>query len=389
MAIRSILKPPKLTASSSVSDRHATWLELFYDLVFVVAIAEITHDLSEHLTPLNVGKSIGLFLPVWWIWAGHTIYATRFDTDDILYRILTFIQMFCVAVIGVQLHRFTHEAAIGYTLAYIVARSVLLLLLARAHWHIADARSATKLYLIGFTSGLFFWIASLFVEGSTKYLLWSVGLVVDFITPWIGWYHGFLRKIHVDAAHIPERFGLLNIIVLGEAVLAVVAGVSEVEWSMRVFFVALMGFGVAVSIWWTYFSYLEDVLEKMDLGSGQPYIYSHLPFIIGIVATGIGIEHAIIAAENGELTRNALWTLTGGASIWTISFYAIKRVSIPQICTNRFNGRFFIALLGFIGIGIAGLWLSGLVTQILITGIFTFLLVSETKDGKTRTSEAN
>jgi low temperature requirement protein LtrA len=389
MGIRSILKPPKLISKSNVSGRHATWLELFYDLVFVVAIAQITHDLSHHLTSMNMGKSIGLFLPVWWIWAGHTVYATRFDTDDVVYRMFTFIQMFCVAVIGVQLHQFTHEAANGYALAYIVARTGLLLMLARAHWHISDTRNATKLYLIGFTFGVFFWIASLFVDGYAKYLLWSIGLAVDFITPWIGWWHGFLKKIPVDASHVPERFGLLNIIVLGETVVAVVAGVSEVEWSMRVLLVALLGFGVAVSIWWMYFSYLEDVLGKMDLGSGQPYIYSHLPFIIGIAATGIGIEHVIISAEHGELTRNALWTLTAGAIIWTISFYAIKKVSIPQICTHRFNGRFFIAVLGFTGIGIAGLWLSGLVIQILITGIFTFLLISETTDGNTRTSEAN
>jgi low temperature requirement protein LtrA len=95
---RGIFKPPSLRSGyDREKERHATWLELFYDLVFVGAVSQLASILNENYSPLGVLKFSALFVPVWWAWAGHTFYLTRFDSDDVGRRILTLIQIIAVA----------------------------------------------------------------------------------------------------------------------------------------------------------------------------------------------------------------------------------------------------------------------------------------------------
>lgn len=97
MLKKALIRPPRLrTEAGEERERHATWLELFYDLVLVVAVSQVAHVLSLDHSPKGIVIAIGLFVPVWWVWAGHTVYATRFDTDDLVYRLLTFLQMFAI-----------------------------------------------------------------------------------------------------------------------------------------------------------------------------------------------------------------------------------------------------------------------------------------------------
>jgi low temperature requirement protein LtrA len=93
-----LFEPPRLRTVEDVDEeRHSTWLELFFDLVFVVAVAELGHNLSDDPTARGFGEFVALFVPVWWAWAGFTFYANRFDTDDLTYRLLCLLGMFAVA----------------------------------------------------------------------------------------------------------------------------------------------------------------------------------------------------------------------------------------------------------------------------------------------------
>lgn len=369
------MTPPRMRATSHASNRHATWLELFFDLVFVVVIAQIVHGIKDHLTVAEIVKGIALFLPVWWIWVGHTVYATRFDTDDVLYRVATFAQMFAVAVLAVELHRFDGAKSTTFAAAFVMARLLLWGLLFRVHVCLPEVRKATTLYLAGFGAGMLFWVASLAVPPPGRYLLWGIGLSIDFLTPWIGWWRKWLLEIPVDATHIPERFGLLNIIVLGETVVGVVAGVARMEWTFEVFLTALLGFVSAVVIWWTYFSYLEDVSEKISIGSGQPYMYSHIPYIIGVAAIGIGVEKLITSAPEPLASSSGVWVYCAGSILWALSFYAIRRVSTPQLDTRRLNLRYLLSLLGFLAVAWFGVAWPSLAVQAVVAGIFLSLLV--------------
>ncbi len=311
-------------------ERHATWLELFFDLVFVATVAQISHQLASPFSIANILVCIGLFLPVWWIWTGHTVYATRFDSGDLPYRILTFVQMFAMAIIAIQLHHFTHASANVYAIAYLLARGILLVMLVRAHFMVVHTRRATQLYLIGFGIGALCWACSLGVGGTMKYALWGIGMIVDMLTPWYGWLKGFLKKFAVEPSHLLERFGLLIIILLGEMVVAIVSGVSQTGWTPSVLMVAVGGFLLAILAWWLYFSFIDRAKSSMELHSGQPYIYIHLPLIIGIGGLSLGIQKSILAANHQARWTEALLFLTVGVFTWTTSFVTLRKISIKK-----------------------------------------------------------
>jgi low temperature requirement protein LtrA len=312
---------------TDTEERHATWLELFFDLIFVAVVAQITHRLESALDWGSLLASVGLFLPVWWIWAGHTVYATRFDTGDLPYHILTFVQMFAMVAIAVQLSHFSHASANIYALAYLLARGILLAMLVRAHATVPAARPATRLYIVGFGAGALCWAASLAADGNAKYVLWGLGMIIDMATPWYGWLRGFLQKFTVEHSHLSERFGLLIIILLGETVVAIVAGLSETGWTAGTLAAAAGGFLLAVLIWSIYFSFLEKVRKRMELRSGQPYIYIHLPLIFGIGGIGVGIQKSIIAAGHHGSWMEAGLFLGTGLVIWTLAFLGLHRIS--------------------------------------------------------------
>src|SRR5919108_5092627 len=127
------LDPPRLRVlESAEEERRATWLELFFDLVFVVAVAELGETLSDDATLGGFVRYLALFVPVLWAWAGFTFYANRFDTDDLVYRILVIVAMFAVAALATTIPEAFAGGSRGFVLAYVSIRLVLLVLYARA-----------------------------------------------------------------------------------------------------------------------------------------------------------------------------------------------------------------------------------------------------------------
>jgi low temperature requirement protein LtrA len=217
--------PPRLRLPRTGEKRSATWLELFFDLVFVISVAELVQRLGHHVSVLEVGQFIALFIPVWWCWVGHTVYATRFDTDDMIHRSLTFTMMFAAAVMAIQIPTAFETGSAGFAGGYVLARLCLLMLYTRARRHVPEARKMTTLYLSGFGLGALCWLVSLLVPSPERFILWAIGIAIDFIIPWLG-KKRILQKAPLDTSHFPERFGLFTIIVLGETILAVVSGLS-------------------------------------------------------------------------------------------------------------------------------------------------------------------
>lgn len=186
------------------------------------------------------------------------------------------------------------------------------------------------MYLTGFGVGAGIWAISVLVPEPVRYVLWALGLVVDFATPWMGCQRGMLSRAPLDTAHLPERFGLFTLIVLGETILAVVRGVSRVQWQAESVIAAVLAFGMAVCLWWLYFTYIEVAPFVSNLGSGQPYIYVHLPIVLGVVVAGVGLEHAIIEASEPMLLVKTLMVLGVGLTLWLLAFLVLQRVTVPQ-----------------------------------------------------------
>ena len=297
MLKQALIRPPKLrTAGTEEKERHATWLELFYDLVIVVAVSQVAHVLSLDHSPKGVVVAIGLFMPVGWVWAGHTVYAARFDTDDLVYRLFTFFQMFAVMGMAVEVAHAAHGEGRGFGISYLWARIILLILLTRAFYHVPGARFFNRVYLIGFGIGAGIWALSLLLPQDRQWILWILSLMVELPVPWYIWFKKHALS-DITASHIPERLGLFTIIVLGESVVAPARGLTEQRWKTEAVATAAFGFLVAICVWWIYFRHLERAIGRFRLGSGQTYIYSHIPFWIGIIMMSVGTLHAIMESH--------------------------------------------------------------------------------------------
>ena len=293
---RAIFQPPKLRREECEDgERSATWLELFFDLIFVVAIAQLAHNFEADFSLVGLAKLTVLFIPVWWCWIGATFYDTRFDNDGLVDRLITLMQMAIAASLAANIHHGLSSSSVGFALSYIAFRGVLICQYLHAGYHVPQARPLTNWYAVGFSISLSFWLVSVFVPLTWRFVLWGLGLIIDFATPLAA--GARVVQVPPNMAHTTERIGLFTIIVLGESIVAVVGGVSEIDWTPMSVAIALLGLSIAFSFWWMYFDTVdESPLHAMRQGKMKvalTWLYSHLPLAVGLTATGVGVEKMI------------------------------------------------------------------------------------------------
>lgn len=367
------LQPPRLRiGEGSEEERHATWLELFYDLVFVVAIAQLAHKLNEEISLSGCFSFVALFIPVWWSWVGAAFYANRFDTDDLGQRLLTAVQMLAVAALAVNVHHGLGESSAGFAFSYAAVRAVLVVEYFWAGRHVVAARSLTSRYARGFGIAAAIWLVSAFVPIPLRFLLWALGLMVDFATPI------FAGQLHSQMAphtsHLPERFGLFTLIVLGESIVAVVNGIAEQQWNLQSLSATVFSFSIAFSFWWVYFDNLDASAITAarvagQTGSYQLWLYAHLPLVIGLTATGVGMEHIILSEPGILLSQAEQWLLCGAVALCFLALGVIHRTTVEAgtaKCSNaqvnyRIGAAAVVVILAVAGIGLLPVVLIGLV----------------------------
>ncbi|MGB3640220.1 MAG: low temperature requirement protein A [Rivularia sp. (in: cyanobacteria)] len=351
------LQIPRLRIGEEVAEehRHATWLELFYDLVYVVAVSQIAHNLNKDISLKGFFGFVFLFIPIWWAWIGTTFYANRFDSDDIKHRLLTGLQMLAVAAVAVNIHHGLGESSAGFAIAYAITRFVLVLEYVRVIKHIPQARALAKYYCFGFSIAAILWLISAFVPIPIRFVLWGFALAVDFITVITA--KRFQLDLLPHPEHLPERFGLFTIIVLGEAIIAVVNGVSEQQWDVQSAISAVFGFSIAFSLWWIYFENVSGSILNANVnkkvGLIQVWLYGHLPLVIGLATTGVGVEQVIMSDANQALPTPQRWLICGGVALCLLSLSILHRTGMINRCKVRAKYRLaaaailiFLALLG-------------------------------------------
>jgi low temperature requirement protein LtrA len=190
-------------------------------------------------------------------------------------------------------------------------RLVLIALYARASRHVPEARGLVRVYIRAFSFAVLIWLASLAFDAPWAYVVWGIALAVELSAPVRAW--RFLPDAPVDSRHLPERFGLLTLIVLGESVLAVVLGVSKISWDGGSAVAAAAGFIVAASLWWIYFDFLDEgALTARGLFGGLTYTYMNYFVVVGLAALGAGVKLAILAAGGDHHYDDTSWILSAG-----------------------------------------------------------------------------
>jgi low temperature requirement protein LtrA len=281
--------------------RHATWLELFFDLVFVAVIGVVTHDLAHthngHIGLEQLLRFPLVFIPVWWIWMSHTLYANRFDKDNREHRIVSLMIMSLMVVWSTFVEDSLGQGFVYFALLYGFVR----LILAYLYWNIHRSPEGDVVFAkdvsvaIGF--GALMSISSAFIDSSFKFIVFYLGIVID-----AGWQIALRKKLNsrpIDRAHFVERIGLLAIIILGESVIAMVGSLDHERWNTMDIVSAATGFLLVGAIWWIYFDSFPILERAKRLTTGNVLIFTHLLVCMGLLVLANVIRHAIL----GDLDR--------------------------------------------------------------------------------------
>jgi low temperature requirement protein LtrA len=325
------LVAPLRARSTGEAGRKVTWLELFFDLIFVAAVAQVAGPLRDHYSAIGLVRFTPLFVLIWWAWTGHTVFSTRFDTDDVIQRGLTLMQMFAVAAMAANAKdALDSRSSAGFAAAYAAVRFILVAQYLRVR-HVPDARPLATRYLVGHGSAALLWLMSAFVQAPERFWIWGIAVAIDLATPWLAVRHSV--KIPPDAAHLPERFGLFTLILLGESVVAVMKGMeSQEDWTPAAATSAFVGMGISFLIWWWYFDGAsgaseQPVRSKRDVLRFHVWSYAHFPLYLGIVVLGVGIQRIVTAASRATLTTTEGAILTGAATTVMLAMSAIAAAS--------------------------------------------------------------
>jgi low temperature requirement protein LtrA len=277
-------------------NRHATWLECFFDLIFVVTIGDVTHILSHthegHLNALQFWKFVLIFIPLWWIWASHTMYANRFDADDRKHRLATLVIMFLLIIIsGLIGQRFvaSFEAIVVCYAGskYIIA--TMYFVSKRRHKESEQLATAVGWAIV---AGATISLVSILFPAPLQYVVFYFGIAFDLVA-FIFFLPRPLQAIPVHTDHLIERVGLLTIIILGESITSLSAGLADISWTAERLLTAAAGFVMISGIWWVYFDSFH-LLSEQKLRTGHSVLYSHLFVFIGLSILASLIRHAIL-----------------------------------------------------------------------------------------------
>lgn len=288
------------------------WLELFFDLIYVATIIALGDKLSEDVSSEGVLSFAVLFVPVWWSWTGTAFYITRFNLDDVGHRLLVFAQMFAVAVMAINISDGLGGTSQGFALGYAGARAALILMYLRAGRLRPNARKLTRRYATGFSLAALCWLVSAVFPEPLRFVWWAAGMIIDFGTPLLPSTRRLQAEIPPDTHHLPERFGLFTIIVLGEAFIKVITNASGHTLHLANAFYGVMALIVAASLWWIYFDNVKGSVVRRTQIAGQIWVYTHLPLVAAITAFGVASKK-IVLIEEGHGLEHAYSLLAGGA----------------------------------------------------------------------------
>jgi low temperature requirement protein LtrA len=284
--------------------------------------------------------------------------------------------MVAVAVIAVSLSLGEAGSTQVFALGYTATRFTLLLLYARAYRHVPGTRALTRGYLIGFGTASAIWMISIVTPEPVRFWLWGVAFAVDLATPYA------VRRIQaaspLDRSHLPERFGLFTILVLGESIVAVTVGLSHVSWQAPTTLVGIFGLGAATCLWWINFEHLDgSVIRRRGEGKNwRPtvWIYSHLPLAAALAMFGVSVELAIIGADHGhDYPSSHRWLLVVSVAFAYAAMAAIQLASVrPEqehlrvwAIRARLIGIPVVLIIGLIP-GLGAAW-----TMVLVTAVCT------------------
>ena len=303
---------------ADTGEKRVAPLELFFDLVFVFALTQVTKLMADDPSWTGLGQGMLVLAALWWAWGAYAWLTNYIAAEEDLERLLMFAVMGAFLVAALAVPEAFDEHALLFAVAYAVARWLHIFIFAEANEDVDAADAIRRLARTALPAPALL-IISAFLDGTPQTLLWVAALAIDFSGPFVFGVRGF----RVSPGHFAERFALIVIIALGESIVAIGTGIQG-ELDAGIVGGALLGLVVACALWWAYFDVVALVSERhFREASGErllriardSYSYLHLPMIAGIVLVALGVKKAIGHVEDPLETVPAV-ALFGGIALY-------------------------------------------------------------------------
>lgn len=315
--------------------KRVSWAELFFDLVFVFAITQLSALLHHDHSWAGVGRAVVVFLPVYWVWVGTTMQTNRRDMDRPTERLAVFFVALCGLVMAFALPHAYDDRGLLFAGAYWAARLGFGLFAFRK-----DLRHVQPFTVSMVFTGPLLVVGAL-LDGPARELVWLVGALVDLAMP------SLLRRrmatMRFDAGHLTERFGLFVLIAIGESIVATGAPVaaSPTPVSLATLSAVVAAFVLCCALWWVYFHFANDAMRHaLQIAPTQLTItrhvlsYGHVVFIAAVIAVAVGMEETVVEPGH-HLDWAYVGLLYGGAALFLATFGYTRWLMFHKLSVTR------------------------------------------------------
>ncbi|MBS1878381.1 MAG: low temperature requirement protein A [Actinobacteria bacterium] len=337
----------RVLRAASGSEQPVTYMELFFDLVFVFAVTQLSHYLLGHLTVKGAAQTLLLLLVVWWAWIYTTWMTNWFDPDSVPVRVVLLAGMLASLVMAIAIPGAFGDRALAFAGGYValqLIRNAFIVLATRPEspLHVSFRRILAWSAWTGVI-----WIVGALLEGEARTLVWILALVCDYAGPFAGyWTPGLGRTATTDweleHAHFAERFQLFVIIALGESIVLTGASVSDQQLTAASWLALGLGFALSAALWWLYFDEVagrsaadfEAAADERGRLGRDAFTYLHLPIIAGIIAAAVALE-LVIADPREPLGSAGLIVLAAGPVLYLLGHVGFRLRMIGSFSRKR------------------------------------------------------
>lgn len=284
---------------SAPEDQSVTFVELFFDLVFVFSVTQVVGLLHEGLSWTTVGQAVFVFWLVWWAWSQFTWALNAADTTHSLVQLGTLLATAVAFFMAVAVPDAFHGRSLWFAVTYVLVRGIGLALYAWVAGEDPAQRAAVRTWIVVSLGGLAAVLLGGVLGGQAQVWLWAATILLDLVAAAIG---GQLEGWNLHPEHFGERHGLFVIIALGETLIVAAAGVSGAVWSGNLLLVAVVAVALTCTLWWSYFPRAKPLLdealaaargrEQARLARDSFSLY-HFPMAAGIIAYAFVIEELL------------------------------------------------------------------------------------------------
>lgn len=318
---------------------HATvgYAELFFDLVYVFAVTQLSHYLLAHHDLIGVLQGLVMFLAVWWAWSFMTWATNWVNPESGPVRAMIFLVMFASLIMGSALPRAFGDAGLVFAGAYLamqVGRTAWLAWIMRHERSVLSQNLARAAIWFLFSAPFWFWGAV--ADPQMRLILWGIAVGLNYLAPvTLFWVPGMgaskTTDFGVSGHHMAERCALLIIVALGEGILLTGATFADMKWDSVTVTAFATAFAGSVAMWWVYFDLgskrgAEHIGHHQDSGrvARDAYTYGHIPIVAGIIVSAVADE-LVLAHPMGHIEPLFLWTAVGGPALFLAGTMFFKK----------------------------------------------------------------